>query len=905
MLGVGPAAPAFAADEGKIAVVTSNGGADSIRVIDPNGAPISTLLSRPYDVPRTAFAYTFPTWSPDAQRIAYSNPNVNMWGGVRLEPGGALTPADTTGIPAWSPKSNEIAHWAYTPQGYVIRIIKADGSGGRTVAGAGPLPFGGGAPAWSPDGKKLAYSAGAGLRHAGILYEIPAEGGFAKVLVPMGADGSWTHAPAYSPDGKKIAYFRERFGPQSSFRKLVVRDLATANEQPVTEVANPSDSTETISWSPDGKRIAYPEGAPFCGVGDGSNPLGCDLVTIKVDGSEKKTILHADQYLRHPSWSRPPLPNYYVKHIEVAQAIAPDLPPLEAVDPLATDPIGFDWHVTSVAGFTIPLVAEKSTLVRVYVGDSSLDAGKAEERYVRYSITGSTLSQPVERLDNVRVTAPDVAPTQTEPVAALNVWLPPSVARSGSPVRLDVELNTEQDKPECDGCHPNGNKAFISGTLFEDGGIAGFVPVPIYVKAPDGSQVEPKSHFEDVFALSTQMLPVGDAGVRIVDSPVHLTVDADDLKPGVLDYLSPVKPIVTQLFACEALLARLEELRLMTPPVTLAPGTLHWAGLASHPLATESCAGLANKPGLSLVLTDAQPDTTVHEFGHNLGLSHTLGYGDVVPGNAFALPYIGIGGAGYENFADFLEIHDKLRWGDVMSYSQYAWTSPSTWHQMFDAILGESGASSAGSAARPSAAARATVSARRSRRLASGFIVGGEGVLLRSIVADAAKPIGFGRVIGRVVARDRGGHKIATVKVRGNTSIAPDETLPFTVSLPASKRVASLVLLPSAGRKPLARLAASRHAPVARFVRVPKRASARKRLKVPWRASDRDRDNLSVVLLAKRGRRPWETVAMGPARHKATVDPRALGSGKRLRLRLLVSDGFNTTATMRSLGLKR
>jgi hypothetical protein len=34
---------------------------------------------------------------------------------------------------------------------------------------------------------------------------------------------------------------------------------------------------------------------------------------------------------------------------------------------------------------------------------------------------------------------------------------------------------------------------------------------------------------------------------------------------------------------------------------------------------------------------------------------------------------------------------------------------------------------------------------------------------------------------------------------------------------------------------------------------------------------------------------------MGPARAKTTINPRALGRGRKLRLRLLVSDGFTTS----------
>jgi Tol biopolymer transport system component len=895
------AVPAQAAAEGKIAVAGSHGGVDSIRVIDPDGTLISTTVSRAHQNPRTSFRYAAPSWSPDATKLAYSNPQLNIMGGVWLAPGGALTPADTTMLPAWSPKGDEIAYWHHTGQAIVLRAIHPDGSGGRTIAGTVHLSHAAGPPAWSPDGKKIAYIRPDELGTGGTLFELPAAGGTSRIIASPGLDGSLIETPAYSPDGKSIAFKRKRYAAQPAYQRLVVRDLATGKEQLVTEVTNRTGSGEGIAWSPDSKRLAYVEGAPSCGSG------GCNLVTIKADGTDKRTILHADEYLRDPAWSRPPLPNYYVKHIEVAQAIAPDLPPLGPGAPESEGPIGFDWLAPSVGGSAIPLVAERSTLVRVYVGDANLPAGGSEERYVRYRITGSTLTQPVERLDNVAVTAPDVEPSQTRPAAALNVWLPASVARTVSRVRLDVELNPDEEKPECVGCYPKGNKAFLDGMLFEEGGNVIISPVRIYVFAPDGKVTGPKNGFDQVWPGMTPMLPIGESGLRSLEWEHPLAVNFGDLLPGRLDHVNPGTPEVDQAFPCAVLLSRLEELRLMSPPATLAPGSQHWVGLTSHPLAEASCGGTAYMPGRSMLLTARSATTALHELGHNLGLPHTLGYNSVPGAEPVALPYIGIGGAGYNNFGGYLEIFDKSVYGDIMSYSPSKWTSPFSWLRTFEEILARSGGvASATASGRRQSTARASAGATRNRRVVTGFIVDGHGVILRSLVASAARPMSSGEVVGRLVARDRRGRRVATAKIRANAAVAAEEGLPFAVALPASKRIASLALLPPSGTKPLNRLTASKHAPRARFVKVPRRAAASRKLTVRWRATDQDRDPLSVVLLAKRGGGVWRTVAMGPARFKTHVDPRTFGSGKRLRLRLVAGDGFNTTtATARPVALKR
>ena len=362
-------------------------------------------------------------------------------------------------------------------------------------------------------------------------------------------------------------------------------------------------------------------------------------------------------------------------------------------------------------------------------------------------------------------------------------------------------------------------------------------------------------------------------------------------------------------YPCSVMLSRLEELRLMSPTVG-APGSHHWVGLTSHPLPQSTCGGMAYMPGQSMLLTVPDPETAVHELGHNLGLPHTLGFGNVADG-AVALPYIGIGGAGYEPFGGFVEIHDKLRYGDVMSYSPLRWTSPNSWDRMFEAILARSGASLQTAGAGRAAAAATGMRpppggpALRTRRLVSGIVTGKQGVILRSFVAGAAKPMNIGTVIGRIVARDKRGREVRTLKVRGSSPRAEGETPPFTIALPASKRIRSLTLLPATGTKPADHLKASKHAPKGRLLRVPRRASAKRTLKLAWRASDRDSKKLTVTLLARRGKSAWHTIGTGPARFKTFVDPRPLGKGKKLRLRLLISDGFNTTTTTARITLTR
>jgi hypothetical protein len=64
---------------------------------------------------------------------------------------------------------------------------------------------------------------------------------------------------------------------------------------------------------------------------------------------------------------------------------------------------------------------------------------------------------------------------------------------------------------------------------------------------------------------------------------------------------------------------------------------------------------------------------------------------------------------------------------------------------------------------------------------------------------------------------------------------------------------------------------------------------------IRWRATDADNDHLTVALLVRRGN-AWQTVTLGPAAGGVAITPTRLGlrPGRRLQLRLLVSDGLTT-----------
>jgi TolB protein len=109
--------------------------------------------------------------------------------------------------PGWSPGGDEIAfyRWSFLelaeggPSG--LWVTRADGSEERLVIELDVLPLGFDAPAWSPDGRWIAYQAG--LSNSADLYVVPAGGG-----IPMNISAlpGHDHAASWSPDSRFVLF---------------------------------------------------------------------------------------------------------------------------------------------------------------------------------------------------------------------------------------------------------------------------------------------------------------------------------------------------------------------------------------------------------------------------------------------------------------------------------------------------------------------------------------------------------------------------------------------------------------------------------------------------------------------------------------------------------------------------
>jgi Tol biopolymer transport system component len=241
-----------------------------------------------------------PVLSPDGNRVAFISDRRGNYDVYVMEakpegpynvPVRVSTSEATDFSPDFSPNGAKVV---YTSSDR--RILLVADSRGRGEPRMIPEVKGARNPAYSPNGKRIAFSDYPPDSRSLDIYTVSVSGGAVSRITDTPRRDE--RDPDYSPDGKRIAFAREFFVDSSpdcpsNHYDVMVKNLATDAEKNLTDRDKVSEYEP--SFSPDGTRIAYTHHPSCYGTAD-------VFSMASSDGSGRHNITGEDMIGFAPSW---------------------------------------------------------------------------------------------------------------------------------------------------------------------------------------------------------------------------------------------------------------------------------------------------------------------------------------------------------------------------------------------------------------------------------------------------------------------------------------------------------------------------------------------------------------------------------------------------------------------------
>lgn len=179
-----------------------------------------------------------------------------------------------------------IAFASNRKDGWEIYVMNPDGSQQKrltylTIGEPAPIPSKCSQPAWSPDGRKIAFTS---MLHGHWNIFLMDANGIDLIQLTDNPEGS--HQPDWSPDGQKLAFVRGG-GP---FTDIYTINIETREEKRITSKYGP---TGHPTWSPDGARIAF----------HSQETKVYDICVVNADSTGYERITTSAYSNTQPAWS--------------------------------------------------------------------------------------------------------------------------------------------------------------------------------------------------------------------------------------------------------------------------------------------------------------------------------------------------------------------------------------------------------------------------------------------------------------------------------------------------------------------------------------------------------------------------------------------------------------------------
>ena len=313
-----PAAATFPGENGRIAFrryFNAEQTWGAVFMVKPDGSG-----ERQVTHPQPGFVDRNPDWSPDGRRIAFERQsdnydeifvvNADGTGLHQLTHNPPGKSCDTGGTcnssPAWSPDGKQIAFSrASGPirndliDEVALYVMNADGSGLRQVTQK-TRPHRGedGEPQWSPNGRRLLFQRwnvrGAMPTDGVAVWTVNLVTGREHRVTPWRLRAGDT--PDWSPDGRRILFHSNQGGPETvSANYYTIRPDGTGLQQ-LTFAQGGQVQHLGAGYSPDGKKITFAR-RPATG------PAGnADVFTMNVDGTHIRHVTRTSAWESYPDW---------------------------------------------------------------------------------------------------------------------------------------------------------------------------------------------------------------------------------------------------------------------------------------------------------------------------------------------------------------------------------------------------------------------------------------------------------------------------------------------------------------------------------------------------------------------------------------------------------------------------